>query len=120
MVAFCNGVVDKVKAVDAIGLDFCKALDTVHHHILMSKLEKDGFEKCTIWCIRNWLEFHSQSVVVNGSMFGWRPVTSNVLRSILGQVFFNIFINDINYGIECTFNKFADDIKLSDTADTAE
>ena len=99
-------------------LDFAKAFDTVNHNILLSKLYHYGIRGTPLQLIKSYLTDREQCVQVNNAISDFNKITHGVPQgSILGPLFFLLYINDIALSSPMlSFYLFADDttIFLSD------
>ncbi|XP_066448028.1 pendrin-like isoform X4 [Eleutherodactylus coqui] len=84
-------------------------------------MTKYRIDKAIVRWIHNWLSDSTQRVVINGCTSKWKNVSSGVPQgSVLSPVLFNIFINDLEEGIDGKLIKFANDTKLGGIANTRE
>ena len=105
--------VDEGSPVDVIYLDFQKTFDKVPHQRLILKLKSHGMGYSIINWIEQCLKDRRQRVVVDGEVSSWKPVLCGVPQgSVLGPIFFLIYINDLEEGVTGNILKFADDTKL--------
>ena len=108
---------------DIILLDFRKAFDKVNHEKLIFKLHSYGIRCSTLSWIKTFLNGRSQTVVLEGDCSEKVPVTSGVPQgSVLGQILFLTYINDLPDKVKSQIRLFADDTaaylainKLSDS-----
>ena len=96
-----------------IFIDLKKAFDTVDHRILLSKFKYYGFDDASLAWIRDYLSDRKQAVDVEGSVSGLLDILFGVPQgSILGPLFFLIFINDLPGALKLLLSLFADDTTL--------
>ena len=105
---------DEGRTFDIVYCDFAKAFDKVCHKSLIVKLKALGVGGNLIEWIGDWLKGRKQRVVVDGETSEEESVESSVLQgSVLGGIFFGVFIEDLDEFILALLNKFADDTKMA-------
>ena len=90
-----------------------KAFDKVWHNGLIYKLKQNGVSGDLLRWITDFLDDRKQRVVLNGQYSSWASVKARVSQaSILGPLFFLIFINDLSDNLISNPKLFADDTYL--------
>ena len=104
-----------------IFLDFQKAFDTVPPKRPQLKLQGYGITGNLLKWIENYLADRSQKVVLNRCESNLTPVLSGIPQgSVLGPIFFAIYINDLPDIITSTVKLFANYTKIYSCINTPE
>ena len=101
---------DNRTPTQAIFFDISKAFDRVWHRGLLHKLHGVGIRGQLLTWIHSYLENRKQAVVIKGEISNFLTVTAGVPQgSVLGPLFFLLYINDLNTNLESNIKLFADD-----------
>ena len=98
-----------------IFIDFAKAFDTVCHSKLLYKMSRLGIDGKLLRMLSSYLNCRTQQVLLDGALSDTKRVISGVPQgSVLGPLFFLIYINDFVEVLPKTIisKLFADDAKL--------
>ena len=68
-------MLDKGGHVCAMFVDLSKAFDTIHHDLMIAKVEAYGFSEGTLQYKRNYLTNRQQIVRVNSNFSTWKNIT---------------------------------------------
>ena len=105
----CNPPLD----VRSVYLDVSKAFDSVWHDGLIYKLKRCGVSGQLLSLLQSFLMDRKQRTVLNGQCSSWGDISAGVPQgSILGPLFFLVYINDLTENLKCNVKLFADDTSL--------
>ena len=106
-----NKAIDNGELASALLTDLSKAFDCLNHELQIAKLEAYDFDQSPLSYIYSYLSDRKQRTKVNNSYSSWSNIKSGVPHgSILGPLFFNIYLNDIFYFVnKCDITNYADD-----------
>ena len=117
---------EKGEVTLALFCDYSKAFDTVSYKTILDKMHHIGFSKASLELILSYISNRKQYVQINELRSSTETVMFGVPQgSILGPIFFNIYVNDLQDKVDGTICQYADDTtfyqncKVKDISSTA-
>ena len=106
---------DDKKCVGAVLMDLSKAFDCIPHDLLIAKMHAYGFDFRSLIYFYSYLKRRKQSVKINNTKSSFQVLKSGIPQgSILGPIFFNLFMNDLFMFMKNSdLENFADDNTIS-------
>ena len=106
--------IDPRETTVGVFLDLSKAFDTLDHQILFTKLEHYGIRDVALQWIKSYFSRRQQFVQINQTCSSMQTVKCGVPQgSILGPLFFILYINDLPKASKLTkLLLFADDTSI--------
>ena len=114
--------IDRGNVNSVVFLDLKKAIDTVNHSILLSKLNAYGFGCSTNNWLASYLHDRSQKCFVNNHLSDYCTLLCEIPQgTILGPLLFLIYINDLPNCLEHSKPRvYADDTRLTFASNNVE
>ena len=110
---------DKGKVVVVVSMDLSKAFDIIDHDLLLAKLKAYGVGETSFVLFKDYLSGRQQTVKIGDTFSNWKGVVRWVTQgSVLGPLFFYIFINDLFYWVaQCKLHAYTNDYQLCSNID---
>ena len=114
VISLISSTIDNRKSSVLISLDLSKAFDSIEHDVLIFKMQKLGIGQKAIQLTKSYLSSRYQCVKVGNSFSTSGLIKRGIPQgTILGPLFFKIYIADMQYMVtNSEVFKFADDTVL--------
>ena len=105
---------DTGELVAIVSMDLSKAFDVIQHDLLLAEVKAYGAGEGSCTLLNNYLSGRQQRVKIGDTFSNWAGIRRGVPQgSVLGPMFFNIFINDWFQHVKyAKLNAYADDHQI--------